>query len=63
VFHEALGVDSILLAKYDSSAKGGIVVAISKELGIPVSFLGTGESLDALEPFTPSAFLDDLLGA
>jgi fused signal recognition particle receptor len=62
VFHEAIGVDSIMLAKYDSTAKGGIVVAISKELGIPVSFLGTGESLDDIELFDPPVFLDDLLG-
>ena len=62
VFHEAIGVDSIMLAKYDSTAKGGIAIAIAKELKIPVSFLGTGESLDDIEPFDPAQFLDDLLG-
>ena len=62
VFHEAIGVDSIMLAKYDSTAKGGIVIAISKELNIPVSFLGTGEGLDDIEPFNPRKFLDGLLG-
>ncbi|MBT3275002.1 MAG: signal recognition particle-docking protein FtsY, partial [Spirochaetales bacterium] len=51
VFHEAVGVDSIFLAKYDSSAKGGIVFAISKQLGIPVSFVGTGEKVDDISPF------------
>lgn len=62
VFSEAIGVDSIMLAKYDSTAKGGIAIAISKELGIPVSFLGTGETLDDIEPFEPAKFLDDLVG-
>ncbi len=62
VFHEAIGVDSIMLAKYDSTSKGGIVIAISKELKIPVSFLGTGETLDDIEPFEPSKFHDELLG-
>ena len=62
VFHEAIGVDSVMLAKYDGTAKGGIVIAISKELKIPVSFLGTGETLDDIEPFDPVKFLDDLLG-
>ena len=62
MFHEAIGVDSVMLAKYDGTAKGGIVIAISKELKIPVSFLGTGETLDDIEPFDPVKFLDDLLG-
>ncbi len=62
VFHEAIGVDSIMLAKYDSTSKGGIIIAISRQLGIPVSFLGTGEKPENLEPFDPQAFLDDLLG-
>lgn len=63
VFHEAIGVDSVLLAKYDSSSKGGIVIAISRQLGIPVSFLGTGEGLDDIEPFETERFLGDLLQA
>ena len=62
VFHEAIGVDSIMLAKYDSTSKGGIIIAISRQLGIPVSFLGTGEKPENLELFDPQAFLDDLLG-
>ena len=63
VFHEAIGVDSVMLAKYDSTSKGGIVIAISRQLGIPVSFLGTGETPDDIEPFNPRDFLHDLLGA
>ena len=62
VFHEAIGVDSVMLAKYDSTSKGGIVIAISRQLGIPVSFLGTGEGLENVEPFQSQAFVNDLLG-
>jgi fused signal recognition particle receptor len=61
VFHEAVGVDSIFLAKYDSSAKGGIVFAISKQLGIPVSFVGTGEKVDDISPFHKESYLQELL--
>lgn len=61
VFHEAVGVDSIFMAKYDSTAKGGIAVAIGRELGIPVSFLGTGEKMGDIEPFEPAAYLESLL--
>ncbi len=43
VFHEAVGVDAVVLSKYDSSGKGGIVVAISRELGLPFAYFGTGE--------------------
>jgi fused signal recognition particle receptor len=62
VFSEAVGVDSIVLAKYDSTAKGGIVLSICRDLKIPFSFMGTGERLEAIEPFDPGAFLDSLLG-
>ncbi|MBN2551806.1 MAG: signal recognition particle-docking protein FtsY [Spirochaetales bacterium] len=61
VFHDAVGVDSIILAKYDSTAKGGIAVAISQDLGIPFSFMGVGEKLEDLEPFDREAYLDRLL--
>jgi fused signal recognition particle receptor len=60
-FHDAVGVDSIVLAKYDSTAKGGIVVAISKLLDLPFSFLGTGEQLQDLRPFDTSYYLDTLI--
>jgi fused signal recognition particle receptor len=62
VFHEAIGVDSIIMAKYDSTAKGGIVVAIARDLGIPFSFIGVGEKLDDLELFEPESYLNRLLG-
>jgi fused signal recognition particle receptor len=61
VFHEAVGVDSIVVAKYDSTAKGGIVVAIARELGIPFSFIGVGEKLEDLEPFDTESYLNRLL--
>lgn len=61
-FHEAIGVDSIFLAKYDSSAKGGIVVAIAKQLGIPVSFVGTGEKAGDIQRFNAEQYLNELIG-
>jgi fused signal recognition particle receptor len=61
VFHEAVGVDSVILAKYDSTAKGGIVVPICRELGLPFSFVGTGEQPGDLVPFDTDRFLDTLL--
>lgn len=63
VFHEAIGVDSIIVAKYDSTARGGIVVAIARDLGIPFSFIGVGEKLDDLEPFDSETYLNRLLEA
>jgi fused signal recognition particle receptor len=62
VFHRAVGIDSIVLSKYDSTAKGGMVVPICRELSIPFSFVGVGESLDDLEVFDPDSYLDSLLG-
>jgi fused signal recognition particle receptor len=61
VFHEAVGVDAVIVAKYDSTAKGGIVVAIARELGIPFSFLGTGEKPEDLQRFTTQDYLNRLL--
>ncbi len=62
VFHEAIGIDSIFLAKCDSSGKGGIALAISQQLEIPVSFIGTGEAYDAIERFVPETYLAGLIG-
>lgn len=61
-FHGAVGVSSIVLTKCDSSAKGGMVVPICRDLGIPFSYLGLGEKLDDLEPFDPGEYLDSLFG-
>ena len=60
VFREAVGVDGVFLAKLDGTAKGGIVVAIGRELGIPVVFLGTGEGVDDLALFDTDDFVDAL---
>lgn len=60
-FHEAIGVDALVMAKYDSSAKGGIVAAIGRNLNLPFAFLGRGEGMDDLLPFDADSYLDDLL--
>ena len=56
-FHEAVGVTGVVLTKLDSTAKGGIVFAIEKELGVPVRFVGVGEKAEDLLPFDPEAFV------
>jgi fused signal recognition particle receptor len=60
-FKDAVQVTGIILTKLDSTAKGGIVFAIQKELGIPVRFIGTGEKLDDFAEFDPQAFVDAIL--
>ncbi len=60
VFHEALGLSGILLAKLDGTAKGGIVIAIKDRLNIPVSYIGIGENLDDLERFDVGKFVGAL---
>lgn len=60
-FADAVGVSGIVLAKLDGTAKGGIAFAIAHELGIPVRFIGTGEKMDDLVPFSPEDFVDSLL--
>jgi fused signal recognition particle receptor len=62
IFHEAVGVDAIILAKYDSTAKGGILVPIARELSIPCAFLGRGETYDSIVPFETQSYLHELLG-
>jgi fused signal recognition particle receptor len=62
VFHEAVGIDAVVLSKYDSSGKGGIVVAVSRELGLPFAFFGTGEKPQDFRAFDVETFLDGLLG-
>jgi fused signal recognition particle receptor len=59
-FTAAAGVSGIVLTKLDGTAKGGIVVAITRELGLPVRFVGTGESADDLVPFDAEAFVTSL---
>jgi len=62
VFSEAVDVTGIVLTKLDGSAKGGIVVQVQRELGVPVKLVGLGEGPDDLAPFSPEAFVDALLG-
>jgi fused signal recognition particle receptor len=63
VFGEVAGVTGIVLTKLDGTAKGGIVVAVQRELGVPVKLVGLGEGPDDLAPFDPEAFVDGLLDA
>jgi fused signal recognition particle receptor len=62
VFSEIVDVTGIALTKLDGSAKGGIVVAVQRELGVPVKLVGLGEGPDDMAPFDPGAFVDALLG-
>jgi fused signal recognition particle receptor len=62
VFREVVDVTGIVLTKLDGSAKGGIVIAVQRELGVPVKLVGLGEGADDLAPFDPEAFVDALLG-
>jgi fused signal recognition particle receptor len=60
LFTESAGVTGIVLTKLDGTAKGGVVVAISRELGLPVRFVGVGEKAGDLLPFDPKEFVDSL---
>jgi len=60
-FHKAIGITGIILTKLDGTAKGGIVFALARELGIPIRFIGVGEQLDDLRPFEPESFVAALL--
>jgi len=62
VFQQAVNITGVVLTKLDGSARGGIVVAVQRELGIPVKLVGLGEGPDDLAPFEPEAFVDALLG-
>ncbi len=61
IFNEALSLDGIILSKYDSAAKGGILLSISGKLGIPVAFVGTGEKYSDFAPFDKKSYLEGLL--
>lgn len=62
LFSESARVDGIVLAKLDGTAKGGIVLAVRQELGIPVAWVGTGEGAEDLREFDPAEFVEGLLG-
>jgi fused signal recognition particle receptor len=61
-FDRALDLDAIILTKLDGTAKGGIVVAVARELGVPVVRIGVGEGVDDLEPFDPGVFANAIVG-
>jgi fused signal recognition particle receptor len=63
VFAEVVEVSGIVLTKLDGTAKGGIVIAVQRELGVPVKLVGLGEGVDDLAPFAAEAFVDALLDA
>lgn len=59
-FQEAAGITGIILTKLDGTARGGIIIAIKEELGLPVKYIGVGEQIDDLQPFDPQQFVDAL---
>ncbi|MCR5606565.1 MAG: signal recognition particle-docking protein FtsY [Treponema sp.] len=62
VFHEAVGVDAVVMTKYDSAAKGGIAISVGKELGLPVAFVCTGEGYKDIQIFNPDKYINEFLG-
>jgi fused signal recognition particle receptor len=62
VFTDVVDVTGVVLTKLDGTAKGGIVIAVQRKLGIPVKLVGLGEGKDDLAPFEPAAFVEALLG-
>ena len=62
LFNQAVKLDGVILTKYDSAAKGGALVQIGKNLGIPVAFVGTGEGYDDIHPFDKEEYLNALIG-
>lgn len=61
VFAQAIGITGVVLTKLDGSAKGGIVISVQRELGVPVKLVGLGEGPDDLAPFDPESFVDGIL--
>lgn len=62
VFNEAVGLDALIMTKYDSTAKGGVAFTIGKELGLPVSFICTGEKYPDIQEFNPEEYINEFLG-
>ena len=61
-FNEVVGVTGVALTKLDGTAKGGVVVAVRSETGLPVKLVGLGEGIDDLRDFDPDAFVEAILG-
>lgn len=62
IFHGTVKVDGVIMTKYDSTSKGGMIVAVSRQFGLPTLFLGTGERYENFVPFDLDAYLDDFVG-
>lgn len=62
IFAEVAGVTGIVLTKLDGTAKGGIVVSVQRELGVPVKLVGLGEGVDDLAPFDAESFIQAIVG-
>lgn len=62
VFHEAVGIDAVIMTKYDSTAKGGVAVSVGRELGLPVAYICTGEKYDDIQTFNPEEYINEFLG-
>jgi len=62
VFHSAVKVDGVIMTKYDSASKGGMIITVSKEFALPTVFLGTGERYENLETFDIEHYLEDFIG-
>jgi signal recognition particle subunit SRP54 len=61
-FHDAIGIDGIIVTKFDGTAKGGGALSAAREIGIPIAFIGSGEKIDDFERFDPAGFVSRLLG-
>jgi len=62
VFNDAVGIDAVIMTKYDSTAKGGVAISICKELKIPLAFVCTGEKYDDIDVFDSKKYIDEFLG-
>lgn len=62
IFHEAVGIDAVILTKYDSLSRGGNLFAVCRRFGLPIAFTGVGEGYEDLKPFDTEQFLDRFLG-
>ena len=60
IFTKSIDCTGVILTKLDGTAKGGIVVAVRQQTGLPVKFVGVGEAIDDLQPFDPDAFVESL---
>ena len=62
-FHETLGLTGLTVTKLDGSAKGGILFAIAQKLGVPVRFIGIGESAEDMQPFDAAQYVEALMAS